>query len=90
MSEEPQFPPIPDIGNILKLKDYVIQKITSVVKCRKCSAKYERSFKKGDYTFKKLSEEECIKCKKKNSLTIEEIFSEWMDPKKGKIINPKT
>ena len=90
MSEEPQFPPIPDIGNILKLKDRVIQKWTSVLKCKKCSVKYERPFIKGDYTFKKLTQEECTKCKKINTLVIVEIFSEWIDPKKGKIVKPKT
>ena len=83
MSEEPQFPPIPDIGDIVKRKDREFLRVTSVLKCGNCSAKYERFFKEGDYTFKKLSDEECIKCHNKSSLTIEEIFSEWIDPKKA-------
>ncbi len=90
MSEEPQFPPIPDIGDILKLKEGVVQKITSVIKCRECLTKYDRPFKPGDFTFKTLMEEECSNCNQKGLLVIEEIFSEWMDQKKGKIISPKT
>ena len=84
MSEEPQFPPLPDIGDILSRKDRVFQRVISVVKCSRCSAKYDRFFKPGDYTFKNLTEEECKKCKRINTLEIEEIFSEWIDPKKNK------
>ena len=84
MAEEPQFPPLPDIGEILERKDRFIQKVNSVLKCGKCSAKYERLFNPGDYTFKKLTGEECIKCHVKDSLVIVEIYSEWIDPKKNK------
>ena len=84
MAEEPQFPPLPDIGEILERKDRFFQRVTSTLKCGKCSAKYERFFNPGDYTFKKLTEEECKKCHVKNSLTIVEIYSEWIDPKKNK------
>ena len=83
MAEEPQFPPIPDIGEILERKDRFYQKITSVLKCGACSAKYDRIFTPGDYTFKKLTDEECTKCHGKNSLTIIEIYSTWLDPKKS-------
>jgi len=82
MSEEPQFPPLPDIGDALVRKDRFVEKKTSVLKCDDCKAKYGRPFKVGDYTFKKLIDEECEKCKSKKSLTIEEIYSEWIDPKK--------
>jgi len=85
MAEEPQFPPLPDIGEILERKDRFYQKVTSVLKCGECSAKHERLFKPGDYTFKKLTYEECQKCHAKYSLTIVEIYSTWLDPKK----NPK-
>ena len=84
MGEEPQFPPLPDIGEILERKDRFVQKINSVLKCGKCSAKYERLFTPGDYTFKKLTKEECIKCHAKGALTIVEIYSKWVDPKKKK------
>ncbi|MFX1496180.1 MAG: hypothetical protein ACFFBH_01505 [Promethearchaeota archaeon] len=43
----------------------------------------ERPFKAGDYTFKTLTDEECEKCRSKMS-TIEEIYAEWVDPKKIK------
>jgi len=39
-------------------------------------------FKVGDFTFKKLEDEECEKCHRNKSLIIEEIYSEWVDPKK--------
>ena len=84
MSEEPQFPPIPDIGDILERKDSLVERITSVLKCHSCNATFSRSFKKGDYTFKKLKEETCKECQKKGTLIIEEIFSEWINPKKEK------
>ncbi|MFW9772214.1 MAG: hypothetical protein ACFFFB_02390 [Candidatus Heimdallarchaeota archaeon] len=82
MSEEPQFPDIPDLGEIDR-KDRFIQKKTSVIKCSQCKAKRERPFKVGDYTFKKLNDEECEKCHSTMS-SIEEIYAEWVDPKKSK------
>jgi hypothetical protein len=82
MSEEPQLPPLPDLGDILDRKKRMVEKITSVIKCKECKAKYERSFKEGDYTFKKLSDEKCEKCNQSQNLMIEEIYSEWIDPKK--------
>ncbi|MEJ2293929.1 MAG: hypothetical protein P8Y23_04105 [Candidatus Lokiarchaeota archaeon] len=82
MSEEPQLPPMPDLGDILDRKKRMVEKITTVIKCKECKAKYERPFKVGDYTFKALSDEICEKCKKSQSLDIEEIYSEWIDPKK--------
>ncbi len=82
MSEEPQLPSLPDIGDILDRKKRFVEKITTVIKCKECKAKFDRPFKVGDYTYKSLSEEHCEKCNKTNTLVIEEIYSEWIDPKK--------
>ncbi len=84
MSEEPQFPPLPDIGDILERKKNLVELIFSVLKCNSCRAKYERTFIPGDYTFKNLEDEACKKCSKKNSLTITEIYSNWVKPNKIK------
>ncbi|MHA1842838.1 MAG: hypothetical protein ACTSWE_01050 [Promethearchaeota archaeon] len=85
MSEEPQLPPIPDIGiDAITRKKRFYEKINTVVKCGNCHENYTREFKKGDYTFKKLSGESCPKCNEGQSLIITEIFSEWIDPKKEK------
>ncbi len=84
MSEEPELPMLPDIGEILDRKDRFVEKKHSVLKCNECKTTYTRDFKVGDYTFKKLTDEECSECKKSKSLTIEEIYSEWKDPKKKK------
>lgn len=86
MSEEPQLPPIPAIGEILDRKDRFIQKVYSVIQCGECKEKYTRPFKKGDYTFKKLSDEKCPNCEKKNNSVIIEVYSEWVDPKEDKLI----
>ena len=51
MAEEPQFPPLPDVGDILERKDRFKQKKTAVLKCKECKAKYPREFKEGDYVF---------------------------------------
>ncbi len=85
MSEEPQLPPIPDIGiDQFERKDRFYERVNTIVRCGKCHEKYTREFKKGDYTFKKISEEKCPKCGNEKDLLIEEIFSEWIDPKKQK------
>ena len=84
MGEEPQLPMIPDIGDILDRKKRMVEKVSTVVKCTSCKAKYPREFKSGDFTFKKLLDEKCNECGRQNSLVIEEIFSEWIDPKKKK------
>ncbi|NHJ26154.1 MAG: hypothetical protein EAX89_16365 [Candidatus Lokiarchaeota archaeon] len=73
-----------DIGEILDRKDRFVERKHSVLKCNECKATYTRDFKVGDYTFKKLTDEECNECKKSKWLTIEEIYSEWKDPKKKK------
>ena len=84
MSEEPQLPPIPDLGEILYRKDRFIQRVTTVIKCNKCQGTFTRSFKPGDYTFKNIMNEECLKCHQSTDLRITEIYSEWIDPKKNK------
>ena len=83
MAEEPQFPPLPDIGDVMDRKKNLVEKITTVVKCEECKEKYSRVFKPGDYIFRKEPEEECEKCNKIQSLVIAEIYSEWVDPKKS-------
>jgi 5-methylcytosine-specific restriction endonuclease McrBC GTP-binding regulatory subunit McrB len=83
MGEEPQLPPIPAISDEFNRKDRVIERKYSVIKCESCQVKYTREFKAGDFTFKKLDDEECNKCNKKEA-SIVEIYSEWVDPKKEK------
>ena len=82
MAEEPQFPPLPDIGEVLSRKKKFVERVKTVIKCSKCKAETMRPFTPGEYTFKKLSDEKCEKCNKKDTLTIVEIFSEWYNPKK--------
>jgi len=76
-------PPIPAITDEFKRKERIIEAKYTVLKCYGCHAKYSRTFKPGDFTFKKLTDEECEKCHLKK-LTIVEIYSEWVDPKKKK------
>ncbi len=84
MAEEPQFPPLPDLGEILDRKDRFKPKKTTILKCNECKAKYPREFKAGDYVFKKVSDEKCKECNRSTTLIVEEIYSEWIDPKKEK------
>jgi len=86
ISEEPQLPPIPSISDEYYRKDRVIERKYTVLKCQSCQAKYSRTFIEGDYTFKKVTEEECEKCQKKKDLVIEEIYSEFYDTKKDKVV----
>lgn len=86
MSEEPQLPPLPAIGDILDRKERFIQKVYAIIKCKECNDKYKREFKKGDYTFKKLTDEKCPKCEKTGDSVIVEVYSEWIDPKEDKLI----
>lgn len=82
MGEEPQLPMIPDLGDILDRKKSLVEKISTVLKCNSCKAKYNREFKSGDYTFKKLTDEKCNECNQEKTLIIQEIYSEWIKPKK--------
>ena len=82
MSDEPQLPPIPAIGEILDRKKRFVEKKHSVIKCGSCKADFSREFKAGDFVFKKLPDIECEKCHQSKVLTIVEIYSEWVDPKK--------
>jgi hypothetical protein len=83
MGEEPQLPPIPSITDEFNRKERIFERKISVIKCDSCQAKYEREFRPGDFTFKKTTDEECDKCHRKK-ITIQEIYSEWIDPKKEK------
>ena len=82
MAEEPQLPAIPAIGDILDRKKRFVEKKHSVIKCGNCSESFSRTFKPGDFVFKKLEDEECKKCNRAKTLTVVEIYSEWIDPKK--------
>jgi predicted RNA-binding protein len=82
MSDEPQLPSIPAIGEILDRKKKFVEKKHTVIKCGSCQADSSRDFKAGDFVFKNLSDEECEKCHKSKVLSIVEIYSEWVDPKK--------
>ncbi|TFG25619.1 MAG: hypothetical protein EU533_00960 [Promethearchaeota archaeon] len=82
MGEEPQLPMIPDLGDILDRKKSLVEKISTVLKCSNCKAKYDREFKPGDFTFKKLTDEKCKECDQEKTLIIQEIYSEWIKPKK--------
>ena len=83
MGEEPQLPPIPAIGDVLDRKKSFIERKLSVIKCSACQADYTRAFKPGDFVFKELSDESCEKCHSRK-LTVIEIYSEWINPKKEK------
>ncbi len=81
MSDEPQFPQIPSLGDALIRKKKMEENKYSIIKCKSCKVKNERLFQDGDYVFKKLADEICSSCKEK-TLYISEIFSEWKIPKK--------
>ena len=85
ISEEPQLPPIPSISDEYYRKDRIVERKYTVLKCQSCQAKYARTFSTGDFTFKKLTDEKCEKCKQR-ALTIEEIYSEFYDTKKDKVV----
>ena len=76
MGEEPFLPPIPAIGEVLTRKDRFIEKVTTVIKCTECQANYTRPFKPGDFTFKKLIDENCEKCHRKRKLCIEKNLND--------------
>ena len=81
MAEEPQLPPIPAISDWDRKKRF-IEKKHSVIKCVECNESFSRIFKPGDFVFKKLTDEECVICHRTKFLTVVEIYSEWIDPKK--------
>ncbi|MFX1411297.1 MAG: hypothetical protein ACFFA6_13185 [Promethearchaeota archaeon] len=83
MGEEPQLPPIPAIGEVLDRKKSFVERKHSVLKCEACQTDYTRTFKPGDFVFRKLTDEECEKCHRRK-LTVIEIYSEWINPKKVK------
>ena len=80
---QPSLPPIPAISDWDRKKGFV-EKKHSIIKCGNCKEDFSRIFKPGDYVFKKVEDEECEKCHRTKSLTIVEIYSEWIDPKKEK------
>ena len=85
MGEEPQFPPIPSIGdNVLGKRKRTIPREYTVLKCEHCKEEFTRSFKPGEHVFKKLDDEICPACKRRNTISVKEIYSEWYDPNKEK------
>ena len=84
MGEEPQLPPIPALGDVLDRKKSLVEKKHTVIKCDSCQTTFTRDFKPGDFVFKEVKDEECEKCHKRKGLTIIEIYSEWINPKKSK------
>ncbi len=82
MAEEPQLPSLPSITDDWDRKKRFVEEKHSVIKCGNCKEDFSRIFKPGDFVFKKVEDEECEKCHRKKSLTIVEIYSEWIDPKK--------
>jgi len=85
LGEEPQLPPIPDIGpNVLGKKKRSIPREFTVLKCKYCKEEFTRPFKPGEHVFKKLADEVCPACQRKNSISVIEIYSEWYDPHKEK------
>lgn len=84
MAEEPQLPSLPAITDDWDRKKRFVEKKHSIVKCGECKESFSRLFKPGDFVFKKLTGEECEKCHRTKSLTVVEIYSEWIDPKKNK------
>ena len=81
MSEEPNLPPLPSLGDILDRKDRFVQKVYSVIKCNNCKETFTREFKKGDFTFKDVQGEECPQCGKTVNGKIIRVYSEWVDPR---------
>ncbi|MHA1340993.1 MAG: hypothetical protein ACTSRZ_13665 [Promethearchaeota archaeon] len=81
MSEEPNLPPIPSIGDVLTRKKGYIEYKYTVLLCTSCNAKTERLFKEGDYVFKKIEDKPCQKCSNVE-FTITEIYAEYK--KEGK------
>ena len=82
MSDEPVFPNIPDVGDVIDRKKRFVEKKHTVIKCGSCQADFSRIFQAGDFVFKKLTDEDCEKCHKNKALTIVEIYMEWIDPNK--------
>ncbi|MHA1110656.1 MAG: hypothetical protein ACTSRE_06105 [Promethearchaeota archaeon] len=75
MSEVPQLPPIPSLGE--NIKKNMIEKKTSVLKCDNCGRKAKRPFEVGDFVFRKLSGKNCPKCDK-SQYTIVQVYGEWV------------
>ncbi len=75
MSEEPQLPPIPSLGD--NIKKNMIEKKTSVLKCDNCGRKAKRPFEDGDFVFRKLSGKNCPKCNE-TKYTIIQVYGEWV------------
>lgn len=76
ISDEPQFPSIPSIGDVVTRKDNLKEFKTTVFKCTGCGHKKNQLFQEGDFVFKKFKEEECEKCGIHEYMIVE-IFAEY-------------
>lgn len=77
-------PPIPAIGeNVLGKRKRTVPREFTILKCDHCKEELTRPFQPGEHVFKKL-DEPCPSCKRKNTLSVIEIYSEWYDPNKEK------
>ena len=83
MGEEPKFPPLKAVGNVLNRKKVLERFKCSTVKRKFYGVKNQRKSKDGHYVLKNGPEEQ-FDSYEKNELIISEIFSEWKQPEKRK------
>ena len=81
MSDEPNLPPIPSIGDILTRKDNEKEFKTTIIECIGCGKRTEKPFQEGEFVFKIFEEKPCEKCSK-TQFRIVEIFAEYKKVKK--------
>lgn len=79
MSQEPNLPPLPSIGDVLTRKEDLKEYKTTVIKCLECNKTIERDFQDGDYVHKK-SGVKCKHCNRENAI-ITSIYANWEKPK---------
>lgn len=80
MSDEPNLPPIPSLGDVLTRKNMEEFK-TTILKCIKCGNKMKRPFEEGDYIYRKFQGKPCSKCSNEDYLILE-IFADYRKSKK--------
>ena len=83
ISDEPQFPYIPSIGDVVTRKDNLKEFKTTIFKCTDCGYKKNQPVQAGDFVFKKFKEDKCEKCGN-HEYTIVEIFAEYKKEDKRK------
>ncbi|MBD3353530.1 MAG: hypothetical protein GF364_18750 [Candidatus Lokiarchaeota archaeon] len=83
MSEEPQLPPIPAIGDVLDRKDDMKEFKYTLYECLECGERNTRDFIEGDFVFKIFDGKKCENCNS-NKYIIKKIYAEFKKSKKGK------